>query len=58
VIPVEAKMFLEEDTTTEALNNAPIASEQDGEEEDLVCEMFFNILFFEIIFLLLQFDLI
>ncbi len=52
MIPVEAKKFLEEDTPTEALNNAPITSEQDGEEEDLVCEMLFKTLFFEIISLL------
>jgi hypothetical protein len=40
VIPIEAKKFLEEDTAAEALNNAPIGNEQDGEEEDLVCRIF------------------
>jgi hypothetical protein len=40
VIPIEAKKFLEEETATEALNNAPIVNEQDGDEEDLVCECF------------------
>ncbi len=39
VIPVEAKKFLEEDTAAEALNNASINNEQDGEEEDLVCRI-------------------
>ena len=42
VIPIEAKKFLEEDTAAEAMNNAPIGNEQDGEEEDLVCRMFFS----------------
>jgi hypothetical protein len=40
VIPIEAKKFLEEETAAEALNNAPIANEQDDEEEDLVCRIF------------------
>ena len=42
VIPIEAKKFLEEDTAAEAMNNAPIGNEQDGEEEDLVCRIFFS----------------
>ncbi len=42
VIPIEAKKFIEEDTAAEALNNAPLDNEQDGEEEDLVCRIFIN----------------
>jgi hypothetical protein len=39
VIPIEAKKFLEEETAAEAVNNASISNEQDGEEEDLVCSL-------------------
>jgi hypothetical protein len=52
VIPIEAKKFLEEDTAAEALNNAPIGNEQDGEEEDLVCRIFIkeNLIYFYFLF--------
>jgi hypothetical protein len=38
VIPVEAMKFLEEETPMESINNGPNTNDQDGEEEDLVCQ--------------------
>ena len=35
-IPIEAKKYLEEETVTEALNNAPTIHDDNSEEEDLV----------------------
>ena len=41
ILSIEAKKFLEENTSTEVVNNALITNEDDGDEEDLVCRIVF-----------------
>jgi hypothetical protein len=56
VIPVEAMKFLEDETPDETVNNAATTTEQDGEDEDLVCSKYSSnkIVYFISLFILVR----